>query len=61
MDTSSKEQLDLHWDVIPKPTKKALDFLSAQDWLCRFGWYLSDPPLMLHFDASWEHVKKFFY
>lgn len=41
MDTSSEEQLNLHWDAIPKPTKKALDFLSSQEWLGRFGWYLA--------------------
>ena len=41
MDTSSQEQLGLHLDAIPKPTKKALDFLSGQEWLGRFGWYLA--------------------
>ncbi len=41
MDTSSKKQLNLHWNTVPKPTKKALDFLSGQKWLGRFGWYLA--------------------
>ena len=41
MDTPSKEQLNFHWDAIPKTTKKALDFLSAQPWLAKGGWYLA--------------------
>ncbi len=40
VDTSSKK-LDFHWEAVPKPTKKALDFLSGQKWLGRFGWYLA--------------------
>jgi hypothetical protein len=41
MDTPSQEQLNLHWDAIPKTTKKALDFLSTQPWLAKGGWYLA--------------------
>ncbi|MEK7610012.1 MAG: nucleotidyl transferase AbiEii/AbiGii toxin family protein [Patescibacteria group bacterium] len=41
MDSSAKEQLGFHWDVVPKSTKKALDFLSTQKWLSHFGWYLA--------------------
>ncbi|MEK7170570.1 MAG: nucleotidyl transferase AbiEii/AbiGii toxin family protein [Patescibacteria group bacterium] len=41
MDTSIKKQLNLYWDALPRPTKKALDFLSTQEWLSRFGWYLA--------------------
>ncbi len=41
MGTTSQEQLNFHWDVIPKTTKKALDFLAGQEWIGRFGWYLA--------------------
>ncbi|MFA6404407.1 MAG: nucleotidyl transferase AbiEii/AbiGii toxin family protein [Candidatus Paceibacterota bacterium] len=41
MDASSTEQLNLHWEVLPKPTKKALDFLSTQEWLEKSNWYLA--------------------
>jgi len=41
MESSIKKQLNLHWDTLPKSTKKALDFLSTQEWLSRFGWYLA--------------------
>lgn len=41
MDSSSKEQLGFYWEALPKSTKKALDFLSDQEWLGRFGWYLA--------------------
>lgn len=41
MDASIKENIDLNWKAIPDSTKKALDFLSTQEWLGRFGWYLA--------------------
>lgn len=41
MDTTPKEQLNFHWDAIPKTTKKALDFLASQEWLAKNGWYLA--------------------
>lgn len=40
MDIASK-QIDLHFDILPRATKKALDFLSAQDWLKDSPWYLA--------------------
>lgn len=41
MESSPTKQLDFHFDVLPKPTKKALDFLSGQEWVGGFGWYLA--------------------
>ncbi|MFA6602058.1 MAG: nucleotidyl transferase AbiEii/AbiGii toxin family protein [Candidatus Paceibacterota bacterium] len=41
METTPKKQLNLHWNTVPKPTKKALDFLSEQKWLSDSGWYLA--------------------
>ncbi len=41
MDTPTEKQLDFYWDAIPKSTKKALDFLSAEKWIGKFGWYLA--------------------
>ncbi|MCX6715909.1 MAG: nucleotidyl transferase AbiEii/AbiGii toxin family protein [Candidatus Taylorbacteria bacterium] len=41
MEASSQEQLDFNWGVVPKQTKKALDFLSEQQWLAEGGWYLA--------------------
>ena len=39
MDTSS--QINWHYETLPKETKKALDFLSTQDWLKNTPWYLA--------------------
>lgn len=41
MDYSSKEQIIWHTDVLPRRTKKALDFLSAKKWLKNSPWYLA--------------------
>lgn len=41
MDAASKKQLDFHFDILPRKTKKALDFLSAQNWLKDSPWYLA--------------------
>lgn len=41
MDTSSKEQITWHTDVLPRHTKKALNFLSAKKWLKNSPWYLA--------------------
>ena len=43
MATSPRKQLDpnWHWEVLPPNTKKALDFLSTQEWLNDSGWYLA--------------------
>lgn len=41
MDIDSKEQLSFHFDVLPKETRRALDFLAGQDWLKDTSWYLA--------------------
>lgn len=41
MDTNPAKQLDLHFDILPRETKKALDFLSVQNWLKKSPWYLA--------------------
>ncbi|MFH1564808.1 MAG: nucleotidyl transferase AbiEii/AbiGii toxin family protein [bacterium] len=41
MDTNTQEQLNLHFDILPRATKKALDFLSEQEWLKNSSWYLA--------------------
>ena len=41
MDYSSKKQIIWHTDVLPRRTKKALDFLSAKKWLKNSPWYLA--------------------
>jgi len=41
MESTTREELNFHWNVIPETTKKALDYLSTQEWLGRFGWYLA--------------------
>ncbi len=41
MDIASKKQLNFHFDILPWKTKKALDFLSAQNWLEESPWYLA--------------------
>lgn len=38
---SSSDKIKLHFDILPKETKKALDFLSAQKWLEKTDWYLA--------------------
>ena len=35
------QEVDWHFTTIPRATKKALDFLSTQDWLRRSKWYLA--------------------
>jgi len=40
MDSSIKE-IKLYFDTLPKDTKKALDFLSTQEWLKKTDWYLA--------------------
>ena len=40
MDASSQE-LNWHYETLPKKTKKALDFLSAEKWFKKSEWYLA--------------------
>lgn len=41
MDPSLKQLSKWHYDVIPTETRKALDFLSKQDWLANSDFYLA--------------------
>jgi len=36
-----KKQLELHFEILPWATKRALDFLSKQEWLKDSAWYLA--------------------
>ncbi len=35
------QQVNWHYETLPKQTKKALDFLSSEKWLQTFKWYLA--------------------
>lgn len=37
----SNTKIDWHTSILPRATKKALDFLSVQDWLKKSKWYLA--------------------
>jgi hypothetical protein len=41
MDAASQKQVTWHTNILPTPTKKALDFLSVQSWLKKSTWYLA--------------------
>ena len=41
MGSTNKTQVNWHFETLPKATKKALDFLSAQEWLKESEWYLA--------------------
>ncbi|MBI1754773.1 nucleotidyl transferase AbiEii/AbiGii toxin family protein [Candidatus Azambacteria bacterium] len=41
MDTSSQNQINWHYETLPRRTKKAFDFLSQQEWLKESKWYLA--------------------
>lgn len=41
MDSNAAEKLSFHFDILPRATKKALDFLSEQEWLKNSTWYLA--------------------
>lgn len=41
MATASQKLVAFHFETLPKVTKKALDFLSAQTWLAKSDWYLA--------------------
>ncbi|MDO8303054.1 MAG: nucleotidyl transferase AbiEii/AbiGii toxin family protein [Sedimentisphaerales bacterium] len=40
MDADARS-LDWHYESLPRRTKKALDFLSSQEWLKKSSWYLA--------------------
>lgn len=67
MVTNSNEQLDFHFETLPRETKKALDFLSTKDWLKDSPWYLAGgTALALHagnrksFDLDFFSTEKSF-
>jgi hypothetical protein len=41
MESPSDNKIKFHFDVLPKETKRALDFLSSQEWLGKSEWYLA--------------------
>ena len=41
MDIDAQEQVSWHFETFPRQTKKAFDFLSAQDWIYDSQWYLA--------------------
>lgn len=41
MDSASKKQITWQTEILPRRTKKALDFLSAKKWLKNSVWYLA--------------------
>lgn len=41
MDPGSKKQVELCLNILPRQTKKALDFLSEETWLKKTDWYLA--------------------
>jgi len=41
MVTNDGEQINFHFDILSRVTKKALDFLSKQNWLKNSKWYLA--------------------
>lgn len=41
MERPSDGKIKLHFDILTKETRKALDFLSGQKWLGKAGWYLA--------------------
>ncbi len=41
MDINAQKQINLQFFALPKATKKALDFLSKQNWLKNSKWYLA--------------------
>lgn len=42
MDVDFKKQLDSNLSILPSEAKKALIFLSQQEWIGDSGWYLTD-------------------
>lgn len=41
MATADDQKIAWHWTALPRATKKALDFLSTQNWLRNSQWYLA--------------------
>lgn len=41
MDADAQQPVGWHFGILPRETKKALDFLSGQEWLKEPGWYLA--------------------
>ena len=41
MDSPYQQKITLHTDAIPHATKKALDYLSKEEWLKKTDWYLA--------------------
>lgn len=41
MDSNVGKELTYHFEVLPRATKKALDFLATQTWLENSSWYLA--------------------
>lgn len=41
MDIDPREQINFHFNILPRATKRALDFLSGQEWLKNSFWYLA--------------------
>src|SRR3990167_7536756 len=41
MASASKKIEDLHFNILPRQTKKALDFLSKENWIKKTSWYLA--------------------
>lgn len=41
MESDVKNEINLHWEILPNQTKKAFDFLSKQPWLGKSDWYLA--------------------
>lgn len=41
MDFNAKKLMNWHYETLPVETKKALDFLSTNDWLSNSNWYLA--------------------
>jgi hypothetical protein len=50
MGTSDGSEVNLHFNVLPAATQKALNFLSKESWLKGSPWYLAGgTALALHF------------
>lgn len=41
MDTSSQQQIKWHTKILPRLTKKALEYLALQTWIQNSNWYLA--------------------
>jgi hypothetical protein len=41
MGINAQKQIEFHFETLPRATKKALDFLSKQEWLKNTDWYLA--------------------